>query len=155
MIISKRSWHYRLINDYSPFWVQRSLCGYFWQVVTLSLAIIIGVPTALAAVVLGGPLFWIYGGDPLVVLIQEYPFIIKEWMLASMILGFIGWIAVAICAILFTMAGCFIGIGKVIDLVKGEYKPDEESTELKEPGLFRSWVAAKRDKICPILEFKD
>ena len=126
MRISTGSWHSRLMDfwDFDHPW---NLCSYFWKTVwtvLLSIMFSVGLGTFF-----GGPIwYWL---NP------EYPFALAA------VAGVVEFIL--ICAFIY----------KFLDY-KGWIPtlPEREPKPPKPPGLIKSWLKAKHDKICPFLDFE-
>lgn len=149
-VVKKRLWHYKLINDYSPFWPVKSLCGYVWQVVGCSATVIVGVPFTLSAIVMT-PLLIIFD-ETVRAWIDSLPFIVEIWLLAAAVFGGMAWIVGLSMLLIFTLAatGEFVVVPAIQKLSHVYYKNSD-----REPGLFRQWLKAKHDKLCPIIKFED
>lgn len=142
MNISKNSWHYRTIRNMNR-QPSRSLCMYFWQVVFCSLFLYIIGPAVLflGAVCIAGLLPLVIGGlithTPDSALF-EWVSVVKCWSVgigAVIVFFSVGWFAVALYN--FTR-------GKI-----SNYSVD------KEPSVLVSYIQAKKQKVCPVIEFKD
>ena len=142
MNISKNSWHYRTIRNMNR-QPSRSLCMYFWQVVFCSLFLYIIGPAVLIAggICIAGLLPLVIGGlithTPDSALF-EWVSVVKCWSvgIGSIVVFFaVGWFAVVLYN--FTR-------GKI-----SNYSVD------KEPSVLVSYIQAKKQKVCPVIEFKD
>lgn len=133
MKISKKSWHYRLI-DFAGWDHPRSLCAYFWFVVFAPIKILVFALAALLAVVVCV--------GPFAQLVIDAPFV---WVL------FGGTLDVALLTAL------------LIHLVmERRYQARHErimrgeniwARKERKPSLLREWLRAKHEKVCPMLEF--
>ncbi len=142
MNISKNSWHYRTIRNMNR-QPSRSLCMYFWQVVFCSLFLYIIGPAVLIA---GG--ICIAGLIPLVIgglithtpdsALFEWVSVVKCWSVG------IGSIIVLSAVIWFVVTAWNFVADKISDL-----RVD------KEKGILVSYIQAKKQKVCPVIEFKD
>ena len=125
MRISEDSWHFRLIG-FMDFNHPRNLCAYCWKTVW---AVLLGILFSAGLVTFfGGPIwYWL---NP------EYPF------------------ALAVVAGVAEVALVCFFIYQYLDY-KGWIPtlPEREPRAPKPPGLIKSWLKAKHDKICPLLEF--
>lgn len=148
MKISKDSWHYKMLTNRFMFltgWygfnISRSLCLYFWQVVFRFLS---GVSVALAAT---GPI--VLGLDIATGFIQTIGGLgLQTFLNTWAALGiFTGLMAIAY-AILIVLAFVAEGVDTISQRIPSREKK-------KEPSLLVSYVKAKKDKVCPVLEFTD
>lgn len=132
MQVSRKSWHYRF-NAYVSFCTESetNLCGYFWFTVGNLLKSIITVGILLG--VIFGPVDGI--GNALV----------GDWGLHYSLILLVG--VLGLCVTVCISVGLIIGIFKSIDYLK--------TPSVKKPGLVGSFVKAKKDKMCPMIEFKD
>lgn len=143
MEISKQSWHYKLVCNFNneP---SNSLCKYFWQVVGSALIwlimTVIGLSMAIvttlfpiAAIIIA----YFYPSD----VIMEESFILSE--------VFIGGALLLMVYAIVTMYWAVKRIGQFIyRKYKKKAKPD------KEPNVAIEYIKAKKQKICPTLNFK-
>lgn len=133
MKVNRRSWHYRAV-DFVFSWggPSRNLCLYFWQVVWACVWACVCAPLlAIFFAVWASTPFW--------------------W-----------WAMPEILPMAFT--GAFFEIF-ILCILWREYRSDlrwkgklptkrRKGRETKYPSLFAEWVRAKKQKICPILEFE-
>ncbi len=142
MNISKNSWHYKTIRNMNRT-PSRSLCLYFWQVVFCSLFLYIIGP----GVLLGGGVC-LAGGIPLVIggLITHTPDAdLLHWITAVKCWSVgLGAIAVLTAVVWFVVTAWNFVADKFSDA-----KLDKEN------GVLVSYIQAKKEKVCPIIEFKD
>lgn len=144
MKISKDSWHYKaltqkllLIDGKSKYQVSKSLCGYFWQMVW-RIASVFGI----YAFALSPLVFW-------ATLLLEIP----DQGFLHVALTFFGVFASCFYA--------FFGIAWVcVVLLENVINPLVDKLSLrrhgdKQPNIFTEYVKAKKDKVCPVLEFTD
>jgi hypothetical protein len=139
MKISKNSWHYKLVNAkvlgqsfYDGYEISHSLCLYFWQVVKSILLIVF-------LIVLGA------GVGMLVV----YPAAgLVGWMVTGVYIQdatiMIGAVVIALACVPVTAiitAIIWIKIDKML------------RTNIPTPSLISSYIQAKKDKLCPVIEF--
>lgn len=135
MRVSEQSWHLRYVRwlQSSPdkakngAYMPRDLCSYFWKVVGSVAAPAIGVPWLLFVV---GWIIWQF---------------IEDWKLALLILGGIvgGLTLLALIAI-----GGTALFGNRPPKPKKVKKPKHK----KEPGLIRSYMSARKRRVCPLIE---
>ncbi len=156
MKISKNSWHYKMLkqgafgcfNHYKP---SNSLCLYFWQVAFQIGALFLWLPLMgflFVSVFAVGPLLlvatWFLAGELLTS--HEAMMQILPEMLAPLIAaGVIGLILYAAAIVAFSCAGLSILSKKI----RANQVVDSK------PSLVIEYVKAKKQKICPILEFTD
>ena len=148
MKVNKNSWHYRAITEETlgltgvgSYNVSRSLCIYFWQVVIsvvfkgflllvmlpslLSLFVVMPLVSVVGTLVTGN---LVQGDTGLIVLLAEA---------LSVLIGILLW-------------GYFTLVDKYRDY---NYKKLLQDPIDKEPSLVGQYIKAKKDKICPIIEF--
>lgn len=133
--ISVKSWHYSYMNlmQMSP-WRSKSLCGYFWR-----LMFTLALPVAAAAIV--------------VLLCAVLYFLatsIGDW----------GPIAAQVVGILAVMIGIFAGTIFTCEKCKQWRIARLNRIPVAPPSLttwelFRAWLKAKKDKVCPPIVFTD
>jgi len=128
MKVSTNSWHYRLI-DWLDFNHCRNLCAYFWQ--------------AVLAVVLATVVFPVAGVFTLVVATMPL-WHMFHWNFAITVFA-IGAAFIEIIVLLFLLR----------TIVKDRHEEEMLAGEREslEPSLAYSWLKAKHDKICPLIEF--
>lgn len=136
MEISKKSWHYRLNDSFrSGFDYQtQSLCWYFWSTMFFSFLTLIGSTVFLISLL--SPIFVFTG---LFRFFEITPF----WF---------GLLDVGVTIFLIVNGILLFIMGLVWITVlndTGYFKKDTV------PGLIVSYLSAKKNKVCPILEFKD
>lgn len=143
MNISKNSWHYKTIRNLNRT-PSRSLCLYFWQVVLCSLFLYLIGP---AVLLLGG--FCIIGGLPLVVggLLTHTPDGDLLW----------NWIVMVKCwSVGIGAIVAFFAVGWFIVSLWGYIKSKLSKVSIdKEPSVLVSYIQAKKQKVCPFINFKD
>lgn len=149
-MVRKSSWHYRLLDGYSPIHIASNVCTYFWQVVIWTASVIILVPSTIVAVVL--PPVLLYLGDPALEQLAELSNIVELWIMICSVIGIVAWFLAAGALTLFIL-------GTIVRLIVGLFPDrdpfDERRVPTKEPGLFRQWMKAKKEKMCPLIEFTD
>jgi hypothetical protein len=128
MEIRKNKWHYHLYtmgfeNAYCGEG-PTNLCSYFWRVVYGTIKVVI-----IAAVLLG----ILFGAG---VIIFKWPF-----ESSSLI------VAVALC-ITFSYNQV-----RIKNFFYAKRHREFVNDEVREPGLLRSYIKAKKDKVCPLIEF--
>lgn len=146
MKVNMNSWHFRLVEGFLDGDASRSLCVYFWQVAfRVIFLVVVGAAlwgafgfVALAASVVNG---WI---DP-----NLTPLWIKGCVAAFG--AFVVLALFALCIVVITLV--MFGISKSILVVGDLFSRWGDSKEEQEPGVFVSYVKAKKEKICPIIEF--
>ena len=131
MRISKESWHYRLVRwfDIGSEYGSTSLCRYFWQIVfAIFLCVGMGVGGIGAAIIVTLPLWHMF-----------------HWAFGlQMIAIFIG-----LCEIGILTYG-------LVTLVKERHWHEIRKglREAPEPSLLYAWAKAKKDKVCPLVDFE-
>lgn len=151
MIISKNSWHYKLLTDkmfgfFNPVFydmdISRSLCIYFWQVI-----LVIALRILLAIIVIS-PLHVLlaFGLDGHVVtgsgILDIFFFI--NFLTGLIVSGLLG-------------LSIVLGSLKLIYWKIEEYLPEKKKQEKKpkQPNILVEYIKAKKEKVCPMIEFKE
>jgi hypothetical protein len=134
MVINKSAWHYKLtkltVGRYVD--ISESLCGYFWQVVLCLYTTFLVLPI----MILGG---WvIISGD---VLLDDFSGVALYVMTALSVNGILLWSCVSGVIVVFIMA--------IVEYFNRKQKHNHE------PSLVKEYIKSKKQKICPIIEFKD
>ena len=129
MRISARSWHMRLARHLDEDYQPRNLCHHFWVTVAsvLFLKAVIGF---VIGVFIASPILAI------IVALQGWLVKDSDWWLAMMPSS-VGW--------------GFVGLVILVVLVKSLLS----RTPQKPPGLVRSYLRARKDKLCPMIEVTD
>jgi hypothetical protein len=144
MNISKNTWHFGVVADdfffMEGWYPSRSLCLYFWQVVMrlffgMGLGLLAASPLATAIVSLTGTFDT---ASPLVKLYASFGVIVSIFY-GLILAGFIIYFGVQ-------------GIKWVKSKIPRKHK---EPQEPKEPSIIIEYIKAKKDKVCPILNFTD
>mgnify|MGYP000427424455 CR=1 FL=1 len=148
MKVNKNSWHYRAITEETlgvtgvgSNFVSSSLCIYFWQVVSSIVfkgAVLLGVLPVVLAVSVVLPLSSLVGS-----------------MVTGNIIGGDLGLIILLAEMVATMVGLLLlGCGALIDKYRDyRYEKFMEEPIDKEPSLVAQYIKAKKDKICPIIEF--
>ena len=127
----KKSWHYKLVKWWGMKHSQ-SLCVYFWQVVA-SLTV---VPLLVLSVILLGVVLFITVITGIIV----FP---------SVLLGVLSTETEEL--LFFTFVG---GLSWTV-IFSVLYVLYSNRVKHKQPSLIFSYIKAKKDKVCPIIEFED
>lgn len=133
MRISKKSWHYCLIDKFSHYHPPGSLCPYMRKLLGIITMIILTVIVAcfITTAVVVAPFWWFGLFNPLN----------PSFLHFASIMGTGIWIAAPI-------------LGGIVGLV--EWRQHRRYYhEPKEPTLFGAWIKAKKQKICPFIIFED
>jgi hypothetical protein len=138
MKIKTDNWHFYIVNTYGTF-PQNDLCRYVWQVIGLiTMLFAVGMMIGISLLVASLPIFC-----ALYIWITGIPWIWHETFPT-----------LAIIAAVFEIVGLlWCGLyywfkywkAKQLDKEPGTYKPN----------IFFEYLRAKKQKICPILEFED
>lgn len=150
MIISKNSWHYKLLRlwDKEPYEYRKySLCEYFWTVVWFTLTTPI---VAVGGIMIAIGLLWVLLLSPVIGLISgvighPLPFINYD----------VFWLGLLIDLLLVIVLG--IGLFHE-DKVIPEWFPKKLTVNKKtenKPNLLFAWLKAKKDKFCPLIEVQE
>lgn len=146
MKVNMNSWHFRLVEGFLDGDASRSLCVYFWQVAfrvifLVMLGIVLWSVCGLFALGLSTAIGWI---DP-----NLTPLWVKGCV--AVFGAFVVLAIFALCIVALTLV--MFGISKSILVVGELFSRWGDSKEEQEPGVFVSYVKAKKEKICPIIEF--
>ena len=174
MIINKSSFHYRLYEFYDAS-VPRTLCPYFWKFIALSIfSVMITVFVAFVAFFL----FYFLGFT------IEYPNKDENMLEIMKSLGLYGNLKIVGLSTLYSSIGIsaicvfFYTLSRTIrrdvhELIYekiprshrnfdfyDQYRYDKRKRKgdiekVTKPGIFMSYLKARKEKMCPILEFKD
>lgn len=145
MEISRKSWHYRVVEDvYSV--PHQNLCIYFWQVASALVvrALHIGFLLFIACFVV------MFFAVPITWGIGELGWIepVVETEIAMVPIAIMSMAAVAALGIF--LMSC---IKYLIE--EYQYKWKKKKLVAKEPNLVVEYIRAKKQKVCPTLKFKD
>lgn len=145
MKVNKNSWHYRLltgeifgIEGLNSWNVSNSLCVYFWQVVFVLLwkgvALFFLIPFVINGFLIQ-PVIFIFG-----------------WITTGIIVkGDIGLTILIMESVVIT---CFVIVCAGLSLHTFlKNKTDLSEDVEKEPNIFVEYVKAKKNKLCPMIEF--
>lgn len=138
--VSKSSWHYRLWSwgkdgkQATPI----NLCRYFWFIVLIIVTPIVLVSLALFGV---GFIIWLIYSNPVTSAIVVGCLILA----AALIVG------VSYFAVKHEEKKERERDEQFQALMRGEEIPKEE----KQPSIFRTWLAAKKQKVCPLIKVVD
>ena len=124
--IKQNSWHYRMWRwGHDSEAKPRNLCRYFWFCVLL-----IALPTIASALVL-------LGLGALVYVIYKNP--VDAATIVGLIVGGVGFV---------------MGVGFLAN--RSEKRRKKRGPQpLKEPSMARAYIAAKKSKVCPLIEIVD
>ena len=132
MNISKGSWHYRLLSklDMISGYKSESLCPYFWKVA----AAVVLLPTLVLAIAwfLTIPLWWSFTN----IAVQF-----------AIIIGMIDVTGLSI------LLGILIRDRREREVEEGTR--EAPTNVYKPPSLFRLWLKARHEQVCPMIEFED
>jgi len=131
MNISKKSWHYRLV-DWLGFEVYSNICPYFWQVIfSMALCVIVALFAVCVLFFASAPLwFWLY---------PDYQFGI-------------------LLMVMWAAAGFVILAASDVDFYKGNKTLDQKVFSCEETPfclVIKEWIIAQHDKVCPLIRFID
>lgn len=151
MKVNKNSWHYKAVTGDTlgvsgiSYWkVSRSLCMYFWQVLGMLIykagILLIGLPIILSIFVV----------IPLTSLVG--------WVVTgNVVRGDTGLIILfaEVCAILIFLIvfGGSVAYNKYEDFQYKKMLKEDDNPVEKEPNLVVEFIKAKKEKLCPMLEF--
>ena len=126
MIVDRDSWHMKKCYElYGRDYEPRNLCRHFWRAIWATV-----LPAAVAFVFVG-------------------------------VLALIGWVIWMIVKNIWFLIPCALGVGVGLARIwlttwwSNRDKPIKPDTKEKAPGLFSSWVKAKKGRYCPIIEVRD
>lgn len=135
MILNTQSWHYKLVDEVSPVYADRikrtgtaSLCSYFWRVVFAALWAVIGTVAIAAAV----------SCITFILLVAPIMWFVAGIAGAPAFIGALVWLAVL--------------AGTLEELIKR--RKALEAPKEKKPNILFDYIAAKKSKVCPLMEVK-
>lgn len=133
MIIKKTSWHYKLLEflDFNP---KASLCPYVRQLVLACLLVLFNLVVATA-------IFIVFVVQPIHVLLALAG--LMAITSNALAIGLIGWA-------LWVLLGIFVGG----HWLRKWNRERNKSKPVKEPNIVMAYIKAKKDKICPTLNFE-
>ena len=137
MKIKQSSWHYRLLEAFSRY-PSRSLCGYFWQVVS---TLLLYVPVTILFI---GALVGILG---FMFLMPIFSFFGIFDISSGGYIGLLLW-AFVLFAYLEEKYSVITNLHE-----KWEDRSIRKEYKEKDPNIFFEWLKAKKSKVCPMLEF--
>jgi hypothetical protein len=179
MIVSKNSWHYKLNTSKATMqWIKDSvrynrisLCQYFWLTVASLLIATIGVIGIIAIICLVISALFALVVLPFAVLLNASwlyftgdllynAFTAKEDIDFGAIMLFVwGFIAILVCSLMCKHDEMDFAPEWVVNLwqkiTKHKTKEHTFEEKVKEPSLLASFIKAKKEKVCPLIEFKD
>ncbi len=132
MNIKKTSWHYRAIVKFG-FTPSKSLCMYFWQIPLIGLFFVFAFAAGLALAFSTAHAFAV----PIALLMGSKTSLGAEINSGLVAVVFFWWVLVGMIA---------------YDVCKVKF-PRKKTK--KKPSIITEYVKAKKQKICPIIEFKD
>ena len=166
MNISRTSWHYKLLEHFNwlPWDRYASFCEYFWKVVGALFIVAVVAPIVATGMILD--VFTVYimwandvvlpegqgPGDYLLndyfgLSFETYP-VFYVLLTVSLGLGLMAWLAIAVVVFFIT-----------IMYLHGKYEDrriaKRASGTTQEPNIFVQWAKARKDKLCPIINYKD
>ena len=134
MKISINSWHYRLMGELG-LRIPYNLCAYFWKTVwALLLSASLVVVSVYLTVAASMPFWWWVNPSA-----DALPLVI-----------FVGTIDVAILAVVLVTV---IRDRHYTEMNEGT-RPWPSQEPQKEPGLLILWLRAKKEKLCPFIDFE-
>ena len=153
MKISRKTWHYQVLQNgvlwhSGIYYPSKNLCLYFWQVMW---CLFMPIGTALVAFSIPCSL--------ILLAIQQEP---TGWFVLYAGIGFtatfVGCAAILLIAANYISEKRKAAKRKKILAKHGsysayhDYERQKEKAKQKQPSLFLSWLKAKKDKVCPIIE---
>lgn len=152
MKISKDSWHYRTLTD-GLFWLDgwvasNSLCLYFWQVffrLLMGFGIAMVATSPLVFYIVG--VMELYAPEHMALILLLLP-----WVVCGLVVSVVGGVIVAMLCI----GLVFYAIGSLLSWLWGVSPLNKYIKKAENrPSIIVEYVKAKKDKVCPILEFED
>lgn len=137
MKINKKSWHYQLQRNFGIRleYCKISLCGYFWSTVfcllICALLMVMIVPAIMVLSILPSSFF-----------------IVKEPSLINVS----GFLHIYILSFLWYM---YRFESEYYQVHREKKRSIKKNCPKKEPGLLISYIRARKEKICPLIEFED
>lgn len=137
MKVSRDSWHYKLVSALVNDWPKRDLCGYMRQVcLALFVSALTLIPCVLIVVSLIAPIWLVETGASEV----------SQGCGLLIAMGVILWGAMLCVGVTQLLKWC-------LDKLSGHLR--SKPKEVKRPSIATEWLKAKKQKICPIIEFED
>lgn len=135
MKISKKSWHYRLLKS-TGWWIPANLCPYFWKVMfALVLAVAFGSGALVALTIMLSPIW-------------------RFFIEAPTGMPFVGGIAdIAVLLTVWSEITYERRRAKRRARREREWNAPPPVVKERKPSLFREWLKAQHDKVCPLLDF--
>lgn len=137
MKIKKTSWHYQVASLTTNGQPSNSLCIYFWQVVG---SVFVAIPLSILAIL---ALIFL-----LTLPFTQYLFTSKPPLTVTVIIGAFEILLLADVLLSSMKKRRGMGMFKYLKHQAPTFSNDSP------PSLFRSWLRAKKDKVCPLLEFE-
>lgn len=150
MIISKDSWHYKLLEiwDREPYEYRKySLCQYFWTVVWF---ILITPLVVVGGTIIAVGVLWCLLLTPVIGLISGF----IGHPLSIINFDVFGTGLVIDLLLVFVLGVSLYSEGKVFP----SWFPKKPTTSKKvesKPSLLFAWIKAKKDKFCPLIEVEN
>lgn len=152
MKVKTKSWHYRMNLWRHPKWKvesKKTLCSYFWFTVWNLVFISFFAVTIIAV-------FYMVGLNANLEFIKHGYNAFSIPYIGHIIVFIIG---IVFVAIIVALAFSIIGAIYFASFLKNKYSNYRDSqkanNQQKQPGLVSSYIKAKKEKFCPIIEFKD
>lgn len=154
MQISKKSWHFKLLDYYVIY--PKNLCSYFWLVVFLSLIYpfdraykLLRIHVYLKYKVT--KFWWNYILAPISISILSFYFLFGDSWMDSFPFSF--GLPIAILISIGMLELVFLGLYFLVEFLCFIDKRKKEK-EPKKPNLLFEYLKAKKQKICPLIEYK-
>ncbi len=142
MNINRGSWHYKLIVDYCKLNEPKTLCGYFCMLAYCILSVLCSL-FCTVALALGALLFFVTSA---LVLASPYIDLFTGGYhdVSDNVLSLIAWIALVVFVAIKTKSFSWI--------FSRDNKTKEKTSSIN---VIFNFIKAKKQKICPIVEYKD
>lgn len=152
MKISKNSWHYKLNRFWWPVSRPQSLCTYFWSTVA---ALVVTVGAVVSTIFVAFCTLFAAGAMGYFMVTFEFPRIntVSVWQLVFLY----SWAGVGLFALI-----CYITTQiadwhttRKHEKYIRDLKAFVEGKPEKEPNVFWAYLKAKKEKVCPFIEYTD
>lgn len=133
MNISKSTWHYRVLNKLEMLSYHETLCKYFWKMVIA----LVGLPfiAILVTTIMLVPLYWTFvvnyipAALPIAILVGGFEIIILGKWLQEIV------------------------VDRHTEEIRAGTREKSVLREPKPPSIFRLWLRAKHEQVCPLIIF--
>lgn len=160
MIISKSSWHYRVIDKFSDWKPPTNLCPYMRKLIGTLLLICFVAPSVLYGMLEVAAFTW-YGKEIFLAywtgMLETISMVLAIHAVLSWIAGGVAWLFVCLAAIAWT-GDKVKAYRSAKEIERAKTDPDyhnKTTYKQSEPSIITVWLEALHDKACPIIEFRE